>query len=51
MANKLYVVNYISENIEQFATNMLLSAVGQRVSDIELSHFGSTEQRAEGEVT
>ncbi|KAK2981724.1 hypothetical protein RJ640_005976, partial [Escallonia rubra] len=50
VANKLYIIDYISENIEQFATSMLLSAVDQRVPDIEVSQFGATEQRTEGEV-
>uniref|UniRef100_A0A5B6YLP6 Symplekin n=1 Tax=Davidia involucrata TaxID=16924 RepID=A0A5B6YLP6_DAVIN len=49
VANKLYVLNYISESIEQFATNMFLSAVDHRVSDIELSQSGSIEQITEGE--
>ncbi|CAK7347323.1 unnamed protein product [Dovyalis caffra] len=49
VANKLYQLNYISQNIEQFATNMLLSAVEQPASDIEPSQSGSTDQR-EGEV-
>ncbi|KAK9270973.1 hypothetical protein L1049_026561 [Liquidambar formosana] len=49
VANKLYLLSYISENIEQFATNMLLSAVDQRVSDIEFSQSGSAEQKTEEE--
>ncbi|KAK3021466.1 hypothetical protein RJ639_047638, partial [Escallonia herrerae] len=50
VANKLYIIDYISENIEQFATSMLLSAFDQRVPDIEVSQFGATEQGTEGEV-
>ncbi|KAA8528405.1 hypothetical protein F0562_035760 [Nyssa sinensis] len=49
VANKLYVLNYLSESIEQFATNMFLSAIDQRVSDIQLSQSGTIEQRTEGE--
>ncbi|XP_057503929.1 uncharacterized protein LOC130787563 isoform X1 [Actinidia eriantha] len=49
VANKLYVLNYISEDIERFAENMLLSAVDQRVSDIELSQCEPSEQRTVGE--
>ncbi|CAN0921926.1 Sympk [Linum grandiflorum] len=49
VANKLYQLSYISENIEQFATKMLLSAVDQQSSDVGLSQSASTEQR-EGEV-
>ncbi|KAJ4850650.1 hypothetical protein Tsubulata_037952 [Turnera subulata] len=49
VANKLYQLSYISENIEQFATNMLLSAVNHHASDVELLQSGSTDQR-EGEV-
>ncbi|KAG5251072.1 symplekin [Salix suchowensis] len=44
VANKLYQLNYISQNIEQFATNMLLSAVEQRASDINPSQSVSTDQ-------
>ncbi|XP_024930588.3 uncharacterized protein LOC107421396 isoform X3 [Ziziphus jujuba] len=49
VANKLFQLSYISENIEQFATNMLQS-VHRGVSDVEHLQYGSTEQRAEGEV-
>ena len=50
MANKLYQLSYISDSIEQFARNMLLAAVDQHVSDIELSQSGISKQRVEGEV-
>ena len=50
MANKLYQLSYISDSIEQFARNMLLAAVDQHVSDIELSQSGFSKQRVEGEV-
>lgn len=50
MANKLYILNYILEDIERFATTMLLSAVDQAVSDINLAPSVSAEQRTEGEV-
>lgn len=49
VANKLYQLNYISQNIEQYATNMLLSVVEQHASDIKPSQSVSTDQR-EGEV-
>lgn len=51
MANKLYLLSYISENIEQFARNMLLSAIDQNMSSVEqnLLQPGVGEQ-AEGEV-
>ncbi|PON68287.1 Symplekin/Pta [Parasponia andersonii] len=45
VANKLYQLSYISENIEQFATNMLLSAVNNH-SDSEHLQSGSSEQGA-----
>ncbi|KAK9983111.1 hypothetical protein SO802_032636 [Lithocarpus litseifolius] len=50
VANKLYQLSYISDSIEQFARNMLLAAVDQHVSDIELSQSGFSKQRVEGEV-
>uniref|UniRef100_A0A6N2MKH5 Symplekin C-terminal domain-containing protein n=1 Tax=Salix viminalis TaxID=40686 RepID=A0A6N2MKH5_SALVM len=51
VANKLYQLNYISQNIEQFATNMLLSAVEQRASDINPSQSVSTDQVVSQEVS
>ncbi|KAJ6730256.1 SYMPLEKIN-RELATED [Salix viminalis] len=51
VANKLYQLNYISQNIEQFATNMLLSAVEQRSSDINPSQSVSTDQVVSQEVS
>ncbi|XP_055835748.1 uncharacterized protein LOC129904233 [Solanum dulcamara] len=45
VANKLYVVGDISDNIEQFAKNMLLSAVDQHVTDAEYSQSGTMVQR------
>ncbi|KAL5559889.1 hypothetical protein UlMin_036100 [Ulmus minor] len=50
VANKLYQLNYISENIEQFATQMLLSAVDNHSPGVENLQSDSTEQRAEGMV-
>ncbi|OMO57473.1 Armadillo-type [Corchorus olitorius] len=47
VANKLYQLSYTSGEIEQFATNMLMSAVDQRA---ELLQPGSTDERGEGEV-
>ncbi|KAL9143939.1 hypothetical protein ABFS82_14G266900 [Erythranthe guttata] len=45
VSNKLYAVSYISENIEQFATDMFLSAVDQRFSDSLLSQSAHSEKR------
>ncbi|KAK6938037.1 Symplekin C-terminal, partial [Dillenia turbinata] len=50
VTNKLYPLGYISQNIEEFATSMLLSAVDQRLSDTELPQSGLNEQRMEAEV-
>lgn len=50
VANKLYLLSYVSEDIEQFATNMLLSVVDQRVPHVEQTHANSNEQRTEGNV-
>ncbi|KAM5575185.1 hypothetical protein ABKV19_014231 [Rosa sericea] len=48
VANKLYQLNYISEVIEKFATDMLLSAVEQPLSGIEHSQSESTGQKTDG---
>ncbi|CAI9266399.1 unnamed protein product [Lactuca saligna] len=52
VANKLYVISFISEKIEDFATNKLLSAVNRPVSGAgaELSVCGANEQRPEGQM-
>lgn len=50
VANKLFQLNYISENIERFATQMLLSAVDNHTSDSEHLQSGSSEKRTEGMV-
>ncbi|KAM1203928.1 hypothetical protein ACFX2J_019684 [Malus domestica] len=50
VANKLYKLSYLSEMIEKFATNMLMSAVEQSPSGIEHSQSESTGQRVEGTV-
>ncbi|KAK9053744.1 hypothetical protein SSX86_024818 [Deinandra increscens subsp. villosa] len=57
VANKLYVISFISEKIEDFATKKLLSAVNRPVSDAnrpvsdaELSVSGVNEQRTEGQI-
>ncbi|KAK8649068.1 hypothetical protein V6N13_129804 [Hibiscus sabdariffa] len=50
VANKLYQLNYISGEIEQFATNMLLSAVDQCAAAAELLQCGSVDERGEREV-
>ncbi|KAJ7958867.1 Symplekin [Quillaja saponaria] len=50
VANKLYQLSYISEDIEQFATKMLLSALDQEISGANLSLSGSTDQRVEEQI-
>ncbi|KAL8145383.1 hypothetical protein AgCh_003528 [Apium graveolens] len=50
VTNKLYVINYISEDIEKFATNMLLSTMDRNTSDNMLSQSGDTVQRTEREL-
>ncbi|XP_021283612.1 uncharacterized protein LOC110416100 isoform X2 [Herrania umbratica] len=47
VANKLYQLSYISGEIEQFATNMLLSAVDQRAAGAELLQPVSIDERGE----
>ncbi|KAF5196410.1 Symplekin [Thalictrum thalictroides] len=48
VANKLYPLGYLSENIEQFATDMLLSVVDEQNPDGDPSQVGSLPQRMEG---
>lgn len=50
VSNKLYQLSYITEIIEQYATNMILSAVDQHSSNAENAKSESTDLRAEGEV-
>ncbi|KAH1065466.1 hypothetical protein J1N35_030453 [Gossypium stocksii] len=50
VANKLYQLDYISGEIEQFATNMLLSAVDRHAAGAEFLHSGSADERGEMEV-
>ncbi|KAK4274216.1 hypothetical protein QN277_017476 [Acacia crassicarpa] len=50
VANKLYQLSYVSEDVEQFAKQMFLSAVDQKVLDIGLSESGPVEQGAEAEI-
>ncbi|KAH6757479.1 hypothetical protein C2S51_038809, partial [Perilla frutescens var. frutescens] len=50
VSNKLYAVSYISESIEQFATNMFLSAVDQHSSDSLLSESADSDRRIGGQV-
>ncbi|OVA07329.1 HEAT [Macleaya cordata] len=50
VANKLYPLSYASEIVEEFATNMLLSVVDQRVPDTELSQAGFSELKPEENV-
>ena len=50
MTNKLFQLSYTAEDVEKFATTMLLSAVDHEVSDTGVLQSGPTEQRAETEV-
>ncbi|KAF9608576.1 hypothetical protein IFM89_010008 [Coptis chinensis] len=50
VANKLYPLGYVSENIEQFATDMLLSVVDQQAPDAETSQAGYNTQGMEENV-
>ncbi|XP_044474589.1 symplekin isoform X3 [Mangifera indica] len=50
VSNKLFQVSYITENIEQYATDMMLSALDQYPSDVQHLKPGSIDQRAEREV-
>ncbi|KAE9609107.1 putative symplekin [Lupinus albus] len=51
VTNKLFHLSYISEDVEKFATSMLLSAVQHEVSDTGLLQSGPSEQKkAEAEV-
>ncbi|XP_022849590.1 uncharacterized protein LOC111371695 isoform X1 [Olea europaea var. sylvestris] len=45
VANKLYSMSNVAENIEEFATNMFLSAVEQHVSETGISQSVSDKQR------
>jgi symplekin len=47
VANKLYMINYIAEDVEQFATNMLLSAVGSTAQKTE-AEIGDQETSTSG---
>ncbi|KAL6527308.1 hypothetical protein OROGR_016398 [Orobanche gracilis] len=49
VSNKLYVINDVSEKIEQYATDMFLSAVDQRFLD-SFSSSTDSEKRIGGEV-
>jgi len=48
VTNKLFQLSYIAEDVEKFATKMLLSAVDHEVSNAAQS--GPTEQRMEAQV-
>ncbi|KAK4387654.1 Symplekin [Sesamum angolense] len=50
VSNKLYAISYLSENIEQFATDMFLSAIDQRFSDSVVSQSADSEKRVGGQV-
>ncbi|XP_027353626.1 uncharacterized protein LOC113864276 isoform X2 [Abrus precatorius] len=50
VTNKLFQLSYISEDVEKFATEMLLSAVDHEVSDTGFMQSGPTEERAKAEV-
>ncbi|XP_054788592.1 uncharacterized protein LOC129294336 isoform X2 [Prosopis cineraria] len=50
VANKLYQLSYISDDVEQFAEQMLLSAVDQKALDTGLSESGPIEQGADTQL-
>ncbi|XP_011074295.1 symplekin isoform X1 [Sesamum indicum] len=50
VSNKLYAISYLSESIEQFATDMFLSAIDQRFSDSVVSQSAESEKRVGGQV-
>ncbi|KAI3987574.1 hypothetical protein MKX01_021486 [Papaver californicum] len=50
VANKLYRLSYASEEVEEYATNMLLSVIDQRIPDTEPSQVGFTESNPEENV-
>ncbi|KAL4179988.1 hypothetical protein AMTRI_Chr13g122920 [Amborella trichopoda] len=52
VANKLYHLSYVSDNIEHFATNMLFSVVdGEPVADSKSTYLDPNEQRLQTEET
>ncbi|XP_011626437.1 uncharacterized protein LOC18442422 isoform X1 [Amborella trichopoda] len=52
VANKLYHLSYVSDNIEHFATNMLFSVVdGEPVADGKSTYLDPNEQRLQTEET
>lgn len=50
VANKLYQLSYVSEEVEQFAKQMLLSAVDQKVLETGLAESEPIEQGTDTEV-
>ncbi|KAL6012750.1 hypothetical protein ACLOJK_003239 [Asimina triloba] len=50
VANKLYPLSFVAENIEQFATNMLLSVVDQQAPDVDKTRACSIELGSETSV-
>ncbi|PIN15390.1 hypothetical protein CDL12_11968 [Handroanthus impetiginosus] len=50
VANKLFIIGYLSENIEQFATNMFMSAVEQGIPETVLSQSVDPAKRMAGQV-
>ncbi|XP_026428427.1 uncharacterized protein LOC113324320 isoform X2 [Papaver somniferum] len=50
VANKLYRLSYASEKVEEFATNMLLSVIDQRIPDTASSQVGVTESNPDENV-
>ncbi|MQM12157.1 hypothetical protein Taro_045069, partial [Colocasia esculenta] len=49
VANKLYPLSYVTENIEQFAKTMILSLMDEQVPDKEVALGTSDDQRSEAE--
>ncbi|XP_042458465.1 uncharacterized protein LOC122042416 isoform X3 [Zingiber officinale] len=50
VANKLYLLNYASDSIEQFAMQMLLSVVEQQNFEEDISTENSNDQQTEDEL-
>ncbi|KAG6525563.1 hypothetical protein ZIOFF_015525 [Zingiber officinale] len=50
VANKLYLLNYASDSIEQFAMQMLLSVVEQQNFEEDISTQNSNDQQTEDEL-
>ncbi|XP_051150744.1 uncharacterized protein LOC127265101 [Andrographis paniculata] len=50
VSNKLYSISYLSESIEQFATDKFISALDQRSAESLLSQSSDSDKRISGQV-